>query len=144
MRIDSSVLEDGETEQLPKRYTVGTHRVFAPAETLARMQPHMKRMGITRLANVTGLDRVGVSVVMAVRPNSRSVAVSQGKGVDLDAAKASALMETVETWHAENIRQAWRYDCYQSLSQSKRALHPKDLPANGNNPNHENDLCLGL
>jgi ribosomal protein S12 methylthiotransferase accessory factor YcaO len=35
---------------------------------------------ITRLANVTGLDTLGILVVMSVRPNSRSLSVSQGKG----------------------------------------------------------------
>jgi ribosomal protein S12 methylthiotransferase accessory factor len=60
-------------------------------------------MGITRLANVTGLDNVGLPVVMAVRPNSRSLAVAQGKGITLEAAKVSALMEAVETYHAERI-----------------------------------------
>ena len=60
-------------------------------------------MGITRVANVTGLDRIGIPVVMVCRPNSRSIAVSQGKGLDLDAARASGLMEAVETYHAERI-----------------------------------------
>ena len=56
--------------------------------------PRMKRwhgsspirapFGITRVANVTGLDRIGLPVVLATRPNSRSVAVSQGKGTSLD------------------------------------------------------------
>jgi ribosomal protein S12 methylthiotransferase accessory factor len=40
---------------------------------------------------------------MVCRPNSRSVAVSQGKGLDLDAARASGLMEAVVGWHAERI-----------------------------------------
>jgi ribosomal protein S12 methylthiotransferase accessory factor len=60
-------------------------------------------MGITRVGNVTGLDCIGIPVVMVTRPNSRSVSVSQGKGIDLPAAKASGLMETVETYHAERI-----------------------------------------
>ena len=60
-------------------------------------------MGITRIANVTGLDRVGIPVVMVCRPNSRSIAVSQGKGIDLAAAKASGAMEAIETYHAETI-----------------------------------------
>ena len=60
-------------------------------------------MGITRIANITGLDRLGIPVVMVCRPNSRSIAVSQGKGLTLDAAKASGLMESVETFHAESI-----------------------------------------
>jgi len=81
-----------------KHYRIGTHRVVSPVQTLERVEPYLAEMGITRLANVTGLDRVGIPVVMAMRPNSRSVAVSQGKGVDLDAAKASAVMESVESW----------------------------------------------
>jgi ribosomal protein S12 methylthiotransferase accessory factor YcaO len=47
-------------------------------------------MGITRLGNITGLDRIGIPVAIAVRPNSRSVSVSQGKGLELPQALASA------------------------------------------------------
>ncbi len=54
-------------------------------------------MGISRVTNVTGLDTVGIPLVMVCRPNSRSISVSQGKGCDLDAAKASGVMESVET-----------------------------------------------
>ncbi len=60
-------------------------------------------MGITRVANVTGLDRIGIPVVMVCRPNARSLAVSQGKGIDIDAATVSGLMESVELYHAEHI-----------------------------------------
>ncbi|MEA3291901.1 MAG: YcaO-like family protein [Pseudomonadota bacterium] len=92
-----------------KRYRTGTHRTVPPAETLARARPWLREMGITRVANVTGLDRLGIPVVMATRPNSRSISVSQGKGHELDAAKASAVMESVETWHAERIRLPLRF-----------------------------------
>ena len=60
-------------------------------------------MGITRIANLTGLDRVGVPVAAAIRPNARMLSVSQGKGADWDAARVSALMEAAEGWHAERI-----------------------------------------
>ena len=60
-------------------------------------------MGITRLGNITGLDRIGIPVAIAVRPNSRSVSVSQGKGLELPQAMASALMEACEGFHAEEI-----------------------------------------
>ncbi len=86
-----------------KVYLEGTQRICAPCETLARVKPHMRAMGITRIANVTGLDRIGVPVVTVMRPNARSLAVTQGKGLDLDAAKASGLMEAVEAYHAEHI-----------------------------------------
>jgi ribosomal protein S12 methylthiotransferase accessory factor len=66
-------------------------------------------MGITRLANLTGLDRVGIPVCAATRPNARSVSVAQGKGVSLQAAAASATMEAIEGFHAETIhdRAVW-------------------------------------
>jgi ribosomal protein S12 methylthiotransferase accessory factor len=60
-------------------------------------------MGITRIANITGLDRVGLPVVNVVRPNARSNSVSQGKGLDLDGAKAAGVMEAIETYCAEHV-----------------------------------------
>jgi hypothetical protein len=38
--------------------------------------------GVTRIANLTGLDGTGIPVVMVCRPNARSSAVFNGKGVD--------------------------------------------------------------
>ena len=78
-----------------KAYRAGTHRTVPPAETVRKALRFAPVMGITRVANVTGLDNVGVPVVTVSRPNSRSLAVTQGKGVDLTAAKASALMESI-------------------------------------------------
>ena len=86
-----------------KTYWRGTHRACAPAETLARVAPLMDAFGITRVANLTGLDRIGLPVVMVCRPNARSSAVFHGKGIDLDAARASGVMEAIETWHAEHV-----------------------------------------
>lgn len=78
-------------------------RTVAASATVARVRPWLARMGITRLADLTGLDRIGLPVFAAIRPNSRSVATSQGKGLTPDAARAGALMEAVESWHAETI-----------------------------------------
>jgi len=88
----------------PKAFFRGTHRLIPPRETVDRVRPLMGTLGITRVANVTELDVIGVPVVMVVRPNSRTICVSQGKGFDLDAAKASGLMESVEMFHAERIQ----------------------------------------
>lgn len=90
--------------------------------------PLMSKLGITRLCNVTGLDTLGLPVYMAVRPNSRSLSVSQGKGFDRDAAKASALMETIELWHAENIISSIEVAPYPELSRTRRVLDPRSLP----------------
>lgn len=86
-----------------KGYVTGTHRLVDPADTLRRVAPMLAHVGITRVANVTGLDYLGVPVTMVCRPNSRSVAVSQGKGVSLDSAKISGVMEGLELWHAEHV-----------------------------------------
>lgn len=85
-----------------KRHLPGTERLVLPAETLRRMLPFSEAMGITRIADVTGLDRIGIPVVMVCRPNARSLAVAQGKGVDLASARVSGLMESIEQWHAEH------------------------------------------
>jgi len=84
-----------------KAVMVGTHRVCAPEETLARIQPHLVHMGITRVADLTHLDDIGLPVFQAVRPNSRNLSVSQGKGITRTLARVSALMEAIELWHAE-------------------------------------------
>ena len=86
-----------------KTFVNGTHRTVSPEATLAAVTPHLPAMGITRVANVTGLDRIGIPVVNAYRPNARSLSVSQGKGITLAAAKASAVMEAIEGFHAEEI-----------------------------------------
>ena len=95
----------------PKRSSHRDARAGAPAHG---------EMGITRIADVTGLDRIGVPVVMVVRPNSRSVAVSQGKGLDIGAAKASGLMESVEGYHAELMTLPLKFCSYAEL----RDTHP--------------------
>src|SRR5438270_7084503 len=121
-----SLLARAAEEPLPKRFWQGTHRTADPGETLARVRPYAARMGITRLGNITGLDRIGIPVAIAVRPNSRSVSVSQGKGLDLAQAMASALMEACESFHAEEIGPSQRAT-YRSLVNSERAVDPRTL-----------------
>jgi YcaO-like protein with predicted kinase domain len=105
----------GQVQTAAKTYLAGTHRGADPAATLARFAPLMPHLGITRLANVTGLDCIGLPVVVAVRPNSRGLATSQGKGADLASAKVSALMESTESWHAERIDRPLRQESYAAL-----------------------------
>jgi len=87
-------------------------------------------MGITRLGNITGLDRIGIPVVTAVRPNSRSVSVSQGKGLDLTQAMASALMEAIEGFHAEEIGEGRRAS-YREIVADGAVIDPLALCTTG-------------
>ena len=111
-----------------KTYRLGTHRTVPPHETIERLRPFLDAFGITRVANLTGLDRAGVPVVMVCRPNARSSAVFHGKGIDLDAAKASGLMEAVETWHAEHAELPLRFGSAANLAASLRLVDVEGLP----------------
>ncbi|WP_437499236.1 YcaO-like family protein [Sorangium sp. So ce1099] len=111
-----------------KRHLSGTHRLATPAETVKRMQWMMPVAGITRIADVTGLDTIGIPVVMVVRPNARSLSVSQGKGIDLDAARASGLMESLELWHAEQTDRPLKLATYNELRFTHRLVGVANLP----------------
>ncbi|WP_405796343.1 YcaO-like family protein [Streptomyces sp. NBC_01506] len=79
----------------------GTCRTLPPARTWQAIRPLLPAYGVTRVADVTGLDDLAIPVTMAVRPLSRTLSVAQGKGVSLDAARVSGAMEALEVWHAE-------------------------------------------
>ena len=61
------------------------------------------RIGVTRVARVTGLDRTGVEVACAVRPLGHVLQVTNGKGGSFAEAQTSALGEAAELWAAERI-----------------------------------------
>lgn len=59
--------------------------------------------GVTRLSDLTGLDRIGFPVWQAVRPAGRAQSVHQGKGWRALDAKIGALGEALESHWAERI-----------------------------------------
>lgn len=106
----------------------GTHRTRKPDETLARARAVSARAGITRIADVTGLDTIGMPVVAVYRPNARSLSVSQGKGLDLTAAMASGVMEAIESYHAEHMERPLRLASHVELSARSNTLDVRRLP----------------
>ena len=76
---------------------VGYDRCEPPRETLARLAPHFARLGITRVGELTGLDELGLPIAFATRPNSFTLSVSLGRGLDRDSALISAAMEAAES-----------------------------------------------
>lgn len=115
-------------ESTPKVCRTGTERASALEATLARIRPLAARMGITRVANVTGLDRIGIPVVAVHRPNSRSLAVAQGKGATLVAAQVSGLMESIETFHAEQFVGPLLFGSHRELARKHRVVDVRGLP----------------
>ena len=84
-------------------YFTGTHRVIAPSKTIEINENKLKVAGITRIADITDLDRIGIPIYTAIRPTAEDGAVSiyGGKGITKDHAKASAMMEGFERYSAE-------------------------------------------
>ena len=84
-------------------YFTGTHRVIAPSKTIEINENKLKGAGITRIADITDLDRIGLPIYTAIRPTAEDGAVSiyGGKGITKDHAKASAMMEGFERYSAE-------------------------------------------
>jgi len=91
----------GRIYRAEKEFVWGTHRAMPPEETLARIRPHLARAAITRVADITGLDTIGVPVAVAMRPASATIAVEGGKGLSTAAAMTSAAMEAIERFVAE-------------------------------------------
>ncbi|WP_425040988.1 YcaO-like family protein [Primorskyibacter sp. S187A] len=69
----------------------------------ARLRPRLAEFGITRVADITGLDKLGLPVVQAVRPRARSNAVTQGKARSLPAAAVGAVLECLEMAAGEDL-----------------------------------------
>jgi len=104
----------------------GTHRAASLDATWRRFAKARTRAGITRLADLTGLDTIGIPVFAAIRPMGRSLSTQQGKGITADAARISALMESLETWTAEHLALPVVHGSYRALKD--RAVDIRRLP----------------
>ena len=103
-------------------------RSLSSAELLATIRPFLPAAGITRLANITGLDRLGIPVALAIRPNGLTLSNSAGKGLTLDDALASAAMEALELHHAEEWTLPTESRTYDEAFRHLGAPPPDRLP----------------
>jgi len=103
----------------------GLDRVIDASETFARLREIGNTFGVTRLADITGLDRVGIPVYSAIVPSSDDgISVYNGKGVRPIDAKVGALMESIERQTALKTRLPYIETSYSQLSQQGRTLDP--------------------
>ncbi|AAB85484.1 conserved protein [Methanothermobacter thermautotrophicus str. Delta H] len=74
-----------------------------PSETLKAFGDKLSMIGVTRITEITHLDRIGIPVFSAIRPTAEDGAVSiyAGKGATRTQARASAMMEAFERYSAE-------------------------------------------
>ncbi|WP_244430639.1 YcaO-like family protein [Rhizobium sp. CF142] len=65
--------------------------------------PLCRRARITRIADLTGLDRIGLPIIQAIRPAALSEVTSLGRGMCRTSAAIGAIMESLERFYAEAI-----------------------------------------
>ncbi len=67
-----------------------------PDRTWALLKPHFPELGITRVTDITRLDRLGLPVFAGVRPRGRLLRVHAGKSTQPATARLGAAMEAAE------------------------------------------------
>jgi ribosomal protein S12 methylthiotransferase accessory factor len=109
-----------------KKYRDDTHRAVPPEETLLAAEAKLPAAGITRVADITNLDRIGIPVFSSIRPmaDRGAISVYNGKGATPTEARVSAMMEGLERYSAE-VRD--RELEIKSFSQMDGALDPRLL-----------------
>lgn len=92
-----------EFKSCKKLYRKETHRIKSPEETFEIVESLTETAGITRVADITKLDRLNIPVFSCIRPGAADGAISvyNGKGVTPMAARVSAIMEGLERYSAE-------------------------------------------
>jgi ribosomal protein S12 methylthiotransferase accessory factor len=112
-----------------KKYKTDTHRAFSPEETLERIAPKMEIAGITRVADITNLDRIGIPVFSSIRPSADKGAISvyNGKGATPAEARVSAMMEGIERYSAEVHDRKLLVETFSKLKAETVAVDPRSL-----------------
>lgn len=112
-----------------KAYAKETQRTIPPEETLEVARAKLPAAGITRVADITNLDRIGIPVFSSIRPTAEAGAISvyNGKGATPIEAEVSAMMEGIERYSGEMDGREIVTGRYSDLSAERNALDPADL-----------------
>ncbi|MBP2201414.1 ribosomal protein S12 methylthiotransferase accessory factor [Methanococcus voltae] len=100
---NSKNITDTNSTNTKINYTLAAYRLCTPEETMEKVEPILKRIGVTRTARIDGLDRIGIPVYSSIRPEAKEGAISvyAGKGATETQAKVSSSMEAIERYCAE-------------------------------------------
>lgn len=114
-----------------KKWTVnGTSRIRPAQETLQKVVPLSRKIGVTRLADITDMDVLRIPNYSAVLPGTEDyIWVYSGKGPTREHAMASALMESIERYSSlpAGGRRDFTRASYSELSKSHKVLHPDEI-----------------
>jgi len=118
-------------EDIPIKFIKGTYRVKDPVDTYDSNEEKLRTAGITRITEITHLDRVKIPVFSSIRPTAQSggVSVYAGKGATVEQARASAMMEGFERYSAEKQdidQEKISISTYNEIK-NESVLNPNDL-----------------
>lgn len=118
-----------------KKYTMEdgniSTRVRSLEDTLAQITPICKNIGITRISDITCLDKLYIPNYSAILPDTEdSIWVYSGKGPTKMHAIVSALMESIERYFSLSSKFSKNFiqGTYYELSKIyKKVLHPDEV-----------------
>jgi len=105
-------------------------RIKPVEETIKTILPVSSNIGITRLADITNMDILGIPNFSAVLPGTEDyIWVYSGKGPTRMDAKASALMESIERYSSlpSGNRNKMIQGSYKEVSKVSKILHPSNV-----------------
>jgi thioglycine synthase len=105
-------------------------RIKSVEETLNTILPVSSNIGVTRLADITDMDILGIPNFSAVLPGTEDyIWVYSGKGPTRLDAKASALMESIERYCSlpSNNKKKMIQGSYKDVSKVSKILHPSNV-----------------
>lgn len=108
----------------------GTSRVIQARETLEKVLPIADKIGISRLADITHMDRLKIPNYSAVLPGTEDyIWVYSGKGPTHEHAKASAIMESIERYSSlpSNFKGEIIQGTFRELAKNNNILDVNDL-----------------
>ena len=112
-----------------KTYNNETQRAVPLDTTLARIEPLVPAAGITRVADITNLDRIGIPVFSCIRPTAMdgAITVYNGKGATIEESRISAIMEGIERYSSELHDRRPELARYSDMKMRGNVLDPADL-----------------
>jgi ribosomal protein S12 methylthiotransferase accessory factor len=119
----------------------GTNRVMPVEVTEARASEITANVPITRISDLTPLDRLGLPTFSAITPLAADLTSHLGKGPDAASARVSAIMEAVERVSAESFSGTTTRASYMDLRREATVIDPETftLP---DDTNYRADDCF--
>jgi ribosomal protein S12 methylthiotransferase accessory factor len=118
-----------KSSRLPKYSRLGVERSISPRLTIRNVAPLMDKIGVTRVGDLTHLDRSRLANFVAVRPQPGEHGISyySGKGATRAQARASAMMEAIERYSGERCDAPVVCNSHDELSREFPTVNPHEL-----------------